>query len=206
MRNLILPFLLLSLFLLSSCSTFNCQSLERYLGTNGNLITLSYRIADHLINRSMPPLMPRHPELAILTATFVDDNNLDETSRFGRILQQHISSRLVQKGYTVREWKLRHDMLMREKQGEIMLSRELSKITAEQSIQAVLVGTYSYTNDIMYLSARLVEPRTRNILATYDYQICMDDNILAMFGLMRKSPGGDEVQPPKQSIINSIFY
>ncbi len=203
LRHLIILSLL---FLLSACSSFNCTSFENLVGTNGNLIILSNRIADKLLAQAMPPLMPRHPELAILTATFVNNDNLKEPSRFGRILQQHISSRLVQQGYTVKEWKLRKNMLMQEQKGEFLLSRELDKITARQPVQAVLLGTYSYTNRIMYLSARLVEPKTRNILSTYDMQICMDDNILAMFGLMQKKQDFDPIQPPSESIINSIFF
>lgn len=195
--------------LLAGCSSFNCTPLERHLGGNENLIQLAEKIADNLNERAFPPLMPRQPDFPILTTTFVSNENLKETSRFGRILQEHITSRLVQLDYTVKEVKLRDSMLMREQEGETMLSRDLHDLNPKQTIsaQAVLVGTYTYTDRVMYISARLINPKDRNIIATYDYRLCMDDNVLAMFGLKRQqAQSGDEIQPPSESYIDRIFY
>lgn len=194
---------------LAACSSFNCTILEKQLGAEENLINLAARITDDLTQKAFPPLMPRQPDLPILSTTFVNNNDLKETSRFGRILQEHISSRLVQLGYTTKELKLRDTLLMREQSGETMLSRNVEDINAKQSLsaQAVLVGTYSYTDRIMYISARLINPKDRNIISSYDYRLCMDDNILAMFGLKRQSIGlDDEIDPPRNSLINTLFY
>jgi hypothetical protein len=100
-------------------------------------------------------------------------------------------------------------MVMQEQSGETMLSRNLQELNDKQSLsaQAVLVGTYTYTNRIMYISARLINPKTRNIISSYDYRLCMDDNVLAMFGLKRQpTDSGDEVDSPRDSLINRIFY
>ena len=195
--------------LLAGCSAFNCTRLEQQLGAEQNLITLAEKITDKLTQDAFPPLMPRQPDLPILTTTFVNNDNLKETSRFGRILQEHITSRLVQLNYTAKELKLRQSLLMQEQSGETMLSRNLRDLDAKQSLaaQAILVGTYSYTNRVMYISARLINPKDRTIISSYDYRLCMDDNILAMFGLQRQpSSSGDEVDPPRKSLINTLFY
>lgn len=194
---------------LAACSSFNCTVLEKQLGAEENLINLAARITDDLTQKAFPPLMLRQPDLPILSTTFVNNNDLKETSRFGRILQEHISSRLVQLGYTTKELKLRDSLLMREQSGETMLSRNVEDINAKQSLsaQAILVGTYSYTDRIMYISARLINPKDRNIISSYDYRLCMDDNILAMFGLKRQSIGlDDEIDSPRGSLINTLFY
>ena len=195
--------------LLTGCSSFNCTKLGGVLGTEQNLITLATQITDNLTQKAFPPLLPGEPELPILVTTFVNNDNLKETSRFGRILQEHIASRLVQTNYTVKEIKLRQTLLMQEQSGETMLSRDTQKIDPKQSLtsQAILVGTYSYTDRVMYISARLVNPKDRNIISSYDYQLCMDDNISTMFEPKRKpSTPDDEVAPPKKSVIDSIFY
>ena len=195
--------------LLTGCSSFNCTKLQGVLGTEQNLITLATQITDNLTQKAFPPLLPGEPELPILVTTFVNNDNLKETSRFGRILQEHIASRLVQTNYTVKEIKLRQTLLMQEQSGETMLSRDTQKIDPKQSLtsQAILVGTYSYTDRVMYISARLVNPKDRNIISSYDYQLCMDDNISTMFEPKRKpSTPDDEVAPPKKSVIDSIFY
>ncbi len=195
--------------LLTGCSSFNCTRLEQQLGAEQNLITLAAQITDNLTQDALPPLMSRQPDLPILTTTFVNNDNLKETSRFGRILQEHITSRLVQLNYTVKEIKLRQTLLMQEQSGETMLSRNLRDLDAKQSLaaQAILVGTYSYTDRVMYISARLINPKDRTIISSYDYRLCMDDNILAMFGLKRQpSSSSDEVDPPRKSLINTLFY
>lgn len=194
---------------LVGCSKFNCTMLEKELGADENLITLAARITDKLTQKAFPPLMPRQPDMPILITTFVNNDNLKETSRFGRTLQEHITSHLVGLGYTANELKLRDTLLMQERSGETMLSRNLQEINAKQSLsaQAILVGTYSYTNRTMYISARLINPKNRNIISSYDYRLCMDDNVLTMFGLKRQSSNStDEINPPRGSIINNLFY
>ncbi|MCK5070753.1 MAG: hypothetical protein KAR01_09425 [Desulfocapsa sp.] len=193
--------------MLSGCSTLNCTRLEGLVGGDVNLISLSNKITDDLTESAMPPLMPRHPEDAILTSTFVDLDQLERTSRLGRQLQSHIGARLVQLGYTVKEVNLRHTMQMTPGDGERILSRVLSEITPEQSVQAILAGTYSINNRTLYLTAKLINPTNRNIISAQSYKLCMDDSLLSTFGLMRQSHiKSDEIQPPSESIINKIFY
>jgi len=90
--------------------------------------------------------------------------------------------------------------------GETILSRDLSLITADQAAQAILVGTYSLINRTLYISARLVNPANKNILSAHSYRLCMDDNLLAMFGLQREMEDGDTIEAPSESILDKIFY
>jgi len=192
--------------LLSGCSYFNGTKLEGLLGADENLISLSYQIAENLEENASPRIMPRNPNLPILVTSFVDNNDLNQTSRFGRILQEHISSRFVQMGYTIREIKLRKDLLIRQRSGEILLSRDLHNITPTLSAQAILVGTYSFTNRIMYISARLINPETSTIISSTDFHLVMDENVLAMFGLKMAGDDPYTIDKPRESLINKIFY
>lgn len=194
---------------LAGCSALNCTPLAPYLGAEKNLITLAAQIADELTQRANPTLVPQQPEHPILTTTFVNNDNLAETSQFGRILQEHITSRLVQLKYSVQEIKLWDTLLMREDGGETMLSRNVGEITRQTSPspQAILVGTYSLAHQTLYISARLIDPVDRNILASTDYRLCMDDAVLAMFGFRRQAAGsGEEITPPPESKIDALFY
>jgi TolB-like protein len=197
--------LIITIFFNSGCSSFNGTRLEGLLGGNTNLIKLSYTIADHLAERSLPPLVPHHPNMPILVTTFVDNNDLQKTSHLGRVLQEHIASRLVQLGYTVREMKITSTLHMEEKSGETILSRDLSKLSEGQEVQAILAGTISRTERILYISARLINPVNNNIIATDDYQIYMDDNMLAMFGLRRQNEYDKPIEEPRQPFLNSIL-
>lgn len=192
-------------FISSSCSCFNCTPLEGYLGGKKDLISFSYEIADELIDTAYPPLIPRHPEMAVLISTFVDNNDLEKTSRFGRILQEHIASRFVQEGYTVREIKLSGSLSIDKKSGETILSRDLSQLTTEYKVQAILVGTFSRVNRTLYVSARLINPSNKNIISTDDFQLCMDDDLLAIFGLQKQSDIDTPIEDPGRPFLNSVL-
>lgn len=196
-----------ALLLLSACSTtINHTPVENYLRLDTNLVSLSYKIAENLVERAMPPLVPYHPNMPVLVTTFVDNNDLTQTSQCGRILQEHISSRLVQLGYTVREIKMASTLTIEPKSGETLLSRELSRIEGEHESQAILVGTFSRSERILYISARLISPMNHNILATDDYKLRMDDNLLAMFGLRPADNIESGVREPSRSRLNSVFW
>lgn len=197
--------LFLGLLLQTGCTSLNPTPFGNILGRNTNLVDFSYKIAENLIDRTVPPLMPSHPDMPILVTTFVDNNDLQQTSRFGRIMQEHIASRLVQLGYTVREIKMASTLTIEPKSGETVLSRDLSQISGEHQAQAILVGTVSRSESILYISARLINPVNNNILATDDYRLYMDNNILAMFGLRRMDDIDNPVKEPSRSVINSIF-
>ena len=194
-----------TLFFLYGCSSFNCTRLENLFGNDTDLITFSYTIAEKLVQRAMPPLASGNPDMPILMTTLVDNNNLSKTSRFGRILQEHITSRFVQLGFPVQEIKLAKTLQINQRSGETMLSRDLSVLTGARQAQAIFAGTLSHTGNIMYISTRLIDPMNSNILATDDYRLCMDDNILAMFGLQRLDEIDDAVEEPSRPLLNSVF-
>lgn len=191
--------------LLSSCSAFNETRLENHLGKEVNLVDYSYDIADDLIAEAFPPLVPRHNEMAVLTTTFVDNNDLKSTSHFGRLLQDHIGSRFVQRGYSVNETKLGKRMTINQHSGETILSRDLSLIKPSQKAQAVLVGTVSLTQRTMYISARLINPANAKIISSKNYRLYMDKNVLAMFN-SKIDDGSQAIQRPSEPLMNSILY
>ena len=190
---------------ISGCSYFNETKLENSLGKDVNLINYSYDIADDLVKNSFPPLIPRQQDMSILTTTFVDNNNLPNTSHFGRLLQDHIGSRFVQIGYTVNEIKLRKNLLIEEGSGETILSRNLELLNQSQRTQAILVGTISQAQRTMYISARLINPNDSTIISSKNYRLYMDKNVLTMFNL-RLSGNGDTIKPPSESKMNTILY
>lgn len=205
MLKSIAPPIILLLFLLPGCSKFNCTPLERFAGSNTDLIAFSYTIADDLTSSAQPPLVPMQPEMPLLVTTFVDNNALEKTSKFGRVLQEHISSRLVQLGYSVKEIKLTENILIEPGSGESILSRDLAKISPSVKSQAVLVGTVSRAQRTLYVSARFINPITSSVISSMDYKLCMDDTITAMFNLQPENVSNEIKEPPRPK-LNSILY
>ena len=191
---------------LAGCSVFNETRLENSLGRDIDLIDYSYAIADDLVKEAFPPLIPRQKEMALLTTTFVDNNNLKNTSHFGRLLQDNIGSRFVQQGYTVYEVKLTNKLHIEEGSGETILSRDLSRLNQSQKAQAILVGTISRTQRTMYISARLINPHDSTVISAKNYRLYMDNNVLAMFDLQRKDRDGEMISKPSEPLMNSLLY
>lgn len=196
----------LALALVAGCSDLNGTRFEKTLGKDTNLIDFSHQIADNLVERSMPPLVPMHPDLPIMVTTFVDNNDLTKSVRFGKLVQEHIASRMVQLGYSVREIKLTRTINIDPKLGETVLSRDLTKISGDIQAQAILAGTYSRSDRMLYISARLISPENSNIIASYDTQLYMDDNVLALFGLRRQDNVENPVAEPKQPSLNPFSW
>ena len=190
------------LFFHNGCTSLNCTNILR---GQTDLIQFSYTIADNLAKKSFPPLVPRHPDMPILVTTFVDNNNLQQTSNLGRVLQEQIASRLVQLGYTVREIKLSNTLHIEPKSGETILSRDLNQLSDGQEAQAILVGTISRSNEVVYISSRLINPANNNIIASDDYQLCVDNDILTMLGLQYQNDSDAPVAEPQPPFLNSIL-
>ncbi|MBW1637246.1 MAG: hypothetical protein JRC87_08480 [Deltaproteobacteria bacterium] len=195
----------LALFMTAGCSSFNCTRLENLLGSDTNLIKFAYSIADDLADRAQPPLIPRQPDMPILVTTLVSSDDLSQTSRFGRTVQEHISSRFAQLGFAVKEIKLTDTLQIFPRSGETMLSRNLPLLSASQEAQVVFAGTISHANSTLYISTRLINPLNHTITASADYKLCMDDTILTMLGLQRNEDGSDLIEEPSQPFLNSLF-
>ena len=122
-----------------------------------DLVYVSYGIVNKLENSLKSPISSNDP---IIVASFVEINNLKESSTFGRIMAEQIGSRLAQKGYKVIEMKLRQNSVFVEQgKGEFLLSRDLKDVSQNHNASAVVVGTYGCSRDKIYVSVRIVNPK-----------------------------------------------
>ncbi|MDM8517521.1 FlgO family outer membrane protein, partial [Desulfobacterales bacterium HSG16] len=125
--------------------------------------------------------------IALIAATFADIDNLESSSTFGRTITEYIGSRLVQKGFDVNEIKLGKSILIKKKEGEFLLSRNSEKMSNAVNAHALFTGTYSVAEDIVYVTARVLNPSDSSILAVYDYKLPLGRNARKML-----APGKDQ--------------
>ncbi len=157
----------------------------RIVDANDDVVTAAnYKAADYLAGKLPKDMLKDSP---LLIASFVSIDNLSESSTFGRMVSEQISSRFKQIGYTTIELKLRTTTFIKEGSGEFMLSRELSDITTKHRAQAVVVGTYAIASDRVYLTVRIVNAENSAILASYDYNVPMTRDVVKM--LLQGRPG-----------------
>lgn len=138
---------------------------------NSDLVSVSYRISDMLLAQSKIRIGQSDP---VLVASFVNINNLQESSTLGRMLAEQVSSRLSQLGYRVIDMRLRtKSVFMEEGKGEFLLSRDLQEVGRKHNASAVIVGTYGETMGGIYVSARIVNPQNSTIISSCDYAVAL---------------------------------
>jgi TolB-like protein len=137
----------------------------------------NYKAADSLLNKIQPKLPKDSP---ILVASFVNIDDLDNSSTFGRVVSEQFASRFKQRNYATIEMKLRTNVFIRADSGEFLLSRELAEISTKHRAQAVVVGTYAVASKKVYLTTRVINVSDGRVLSSYDYDIPITSDVFKM--------------------------
>jgi len=141
------------------------------LASGSDLGDISYTAGD-MLERNLLYFLDR--TLPILSTSFVNLDNLKETSAFGRLIGEQIASRFSQHGYRVIELRLSNGkVLVQERNGELALSREMKRINECYDAQAIIVGTYCIAGKRAFLSTRLVSTLDNSNLSSYNFSIRM---------------------------------
>lgn len=153
--------------------------------TNRILPNSSQKAADALAQNLEQPVVSGKG--GILVASFVNIDEMTVSSSFGRMASEQIASALARAPhlFPIAEVKLRRNVFLKEKAGEFLLSREVVEVSSQHSAQAVLVGTYAIGNQAVYVSARMVNPVTNQIVSSCDYNVPLDDNLRTLLGYKR---------------------
>jgi TolB-like protein len=135
------------------------------IARTSDLIPECYRAADALAQN-----FALHATL--LTTSFVNLHDLQETSGLGRTLSEQISSRLSQRGFRIREIKVSNESLFVKKgQGEFVLSRKLDHISQSLEADFVLVGTYSVTPNSVYVTSKIIDVKDHIVLKSVVFRL-----------------------------------
>ncbi|MEG6506039.1 FlgO family outer membrane protein [Nitratidesulfovibrio sp. 1201_IL3209] len=179
-RALVLLLSLAAVMLGSACAARQSQDAQGSpyeLGSD--YVEAGYAIAEKLDANLRLPISKDQP---IIVASFVNVNNLTESSTFGRMVAELVGSRLSQRGYHVVELKLRQNSLfVQEGKGEFMLSRDVKEISRMHNAAAVVVGTYavvrssvsgrSAPQEKIYVASRIVRADDSTVLSSCDYSL-----------------------------------
>lgn len=108
----------------------------------------------------------------VLITSMVQLNDLRHSSMLGRLVMQQISSRISQFGYKVLESRLKKKYSIIPKEGEFILSRDVSELMKkEYNAQVVLVGSYVPTPYRVYVSIRLLRIADGVVVAAHEYTL-----------------------------------
>jgi TolB-like protein len=124
----------------------------------------------------------------LIMATVVDIDDLYATSRFGRTLTEALSTSLFRHGFGIVEIRKSTELLVKDKSGELMLSRDAKLLALEQEAGAILTGTYSLTPDTVIVNLKLIDAGSQDVLSVAGLEIQRSMSINHL--LSNSTPGG----------------
>ena len=144
---------------------------------DSDLVSQSYAAAEALL-KQVPWLKENRQPL--LQGTFVNVDNMEDSSAMGRIVAEQVSSRFAQEGFTVIEMKLRRNVYIQQFGGEFVLSREVQNLSQVHNAAAVIAGTYAVGRRTVYINARLIRAADNLVLAAHDYSMPLGPDAKAL--------------------------
>ena len=118
----------------------------------------------------------------VAVTTFVDVNDFDRTSAFGRTLTDALMALLHRHGFQVVELRKTRNFLIEKGKGEFYLSRAIAEIAASQKVSAVLVGTYTEGLNVVIVSTRLISAADGEVLSTGLLELPKSRNLAYLLG------------------------
>lgn len=101
-----------------------------------------------------------------LPTSFVNQDNFNQSSSFGRYIAEQMFYEMNQRGLAVREYRVGNEIVSRPGQGDFFLTRSAGSIVMNSRRAVALVGTYYSDRNNVYVNARLINGVTGMVLRT----------------------------------------
>lgn len=101
----------------------------------------------------------------VVVCTFVDINNLQRTSSFGRYVAGQLMNELQRYAFEVIDMRKSLSVVVQEKRGEFGLSRNPDEIPSAHEARAMLTGTYLVGDKEIIVNASIVDNRGGELLS-----------------------------------------
>lgn len=153
-------------------------------GTQAGLFNSGMMFLTEQIERNAHPDSRVRP--TVITS-FVDLNNLGETSGLGRLMGEHFMHQLQIRGWNVTDIRMTRDLIINE-EGEFSLSRELKRLRGTLAAANVVTGTYTATVDGILVSVRVLDLATGQVVSTAQTRFMRDKFISSLVDKPRPAP------------------
>ncbi|WP_296000417.1 FlgO family outer membrane protein [Rugamonas sp.] len=163
--------------MLAACVTAPKEEANYSTVASNQFIASNYAAADGLLTQLNGKLTADKP---LIMATVVNIDALEQTSTLGRLVSEQISTRMAQGGLNMLEMKLRNSVYLKRNQGELMLTRELGEVAQSHNAQAIVVGSYAETSDMVFINIKVIQPNTNFVLAGQDYVLAKEGIVRSM--------------------------
>ena len=101
-----------------------------------------------------------------LPVSFVNQDNFEQSSSFGRYLSEQMFYEFNQRGMPVREYRVFPELFTRPRRGEFIFTRDTENIPPQHSNSLFVTGTYYFDQDNVFVNARLFRALDKMVLRT----------------------------------------
>ncbi len=138
-------------------------------------------------------------EVLIISTVAVDVNDFELTNSLARQFSEEIMRNMVEMGYRVNELRKSKEIVIQQRKGEFVLTRNLSKLASRDvKSVAVLAGTYTVTDESIRFNMRLLLAENNEVLAAGSGTIPRTDEIEALLEDNKKP------KPPQPSVFTRL--
>jgi TolB-like protein len=113
----------------------------------------------------------------IAVTTFVNIDDLYQSSTFGRVLAEQVLSELAMRGYNVIEVRQSDSMQITSLGGEFNLSRDTNTLRDNRDLSAIVVGTYAVSPVRVYVNARIIDPVNSLVISVGSVEMSKTEEI-----------------------------
>ena len=141
----------------------NSEKLSSTNYSSNNLDEVIVEIAKQLFTSNTVKNKPTH----IILTSFVNLDNLSETTTFGRMLSESMFNELHINKFNVTDFR-GQDAISVTKDGEFHITREVDKLKDSiEKIEYILVGTYvKFENKSFLINSRIIDSISGNVISS----------------------------------------
>ena len=136
----------------------------------GNLNSKVIFLADQLV-RNIDNRFRYEP---IVVTTFVNLDNMKETSSLGRLIAENLIHELQVRGWKVFDIRLAKDIVVKP-QGEFSITRDIKNIRNYYRVNSVITGTYAITSNSVIVNARIIDVKSGVVVSTGQIVLPIED-------------------------------
>ena len=135
-----------------------------------------------------------------IVTSFADIDNLNSSSRFGRLLAEAVSSQLFRQGAVIRDVRSAKSLFVQPRNGELILSRNAKSLAKQMDARAVIAGTYGKGASSVAVNIRMIDLQTRAVVSVAMTELARTPAIEALLGREKKTGKMDTPLPTAYDI------
>jgi TolB-like protein len=161
--------------------TFSTQYDAKQAHVYSNLNNTIVDIADQLFDTKFN----KKDKTRVILTTFVDLDELDKTSTFGRLVSESMFNELHIRKFLVTDFR-GQDAVSVSEDGEFHITRDVEKLKDKVDyVEYILVGTYvKFEDESLLINARIMDSISGNLLSTA--RVVYHPRDCSLFGICKK--------------------